>query len=97
MEDDCTMTIQPVGARLLVKELEAKNQTKSGILLAPKEGKKTQMAEVLAVGVGTEKKPLYAKVGDKIVFNQYVGTEVESDDQKVRLIDADDVLAIVTE
>tara|TARA_B100000315_G_scaffold213539_1_gene211555 strand:+ start:2596 stop:2883 length:288 start_codon:yes stop_codon:yes gene_type:complete len=94
------MKIKPLADRILVKALEAKDQTKGGIVLPDSAKEKPQEAEVVAVGEGKKSDegnlvPLSVKVGDKILYGRYSGTEVNIDDSEYLFIKEDDVLGIV--
>lgn len=87
--------IKPLGARVVIKRIEAEEKTASGILLAGTAKEKPQIAEVLAVGPGTEEEKMELKVGDKVIFSQYAGTDVKYEGQEVSIMNQRDILAIV--
>ena len=89
------MTIKPLGDRVLIKRLEAEEKTKSGIVLPGSAQEQPQMAEVLAVGPGTEEVKMEVKAGDKVIFSKYAGTEIKLDGEDVILMSQKDILAIV--
>ncbi|RKY37232.1 MAG: co-chaperone GroES [Candidatus Omnitrophota bacterium] len=94
------MKIKPLGDRVLVKILEPEVKTKGGILLPDSAKEKPQEAEVLAVGTGKvvdgKVVSLDVKVGDKIIFGKYSGTEITTKDGIGGLIlRVDDILAII--
>lgn len=94
------MKIQPLGERILVEVLEAKEKTKGGIVLPDTAKEKPQEAKVVAVGKGKLSEegkvlPLEVKVGDKILFGKYSGTEVTMDDKEYLILKEEDVLAII--
>ncbi|MBN3040851.1 MAG: co-chaperone GroES [Candidatus Omnitrophica bacterium] len=94
------MKIQPLGERILVKPLEAKEQTKGGIVLPDTAKEKPQEAKVVAVGTGRKADdgktiPLSLKAGDKILYGKYSGTEITVDGEEYLFIKEDDVLGIV--
>ena len=94
------MKIQPLADRIMVKVLEAKDVTKGGIVLPDTAKEKPQEAEVIAVGKGKvsdEGKviPPEVKVGDKILFGKYTGTEVTLDGKEYLILKEEDILAIV--
>jgi chaperonin GroES len=88
------MTIKPLGDRVLIKREEAEEKTKSGIVL-PGAKEAPQMATVLAVGPGTDEVKMEVKVGDKVIFSKYSGTEIKLDNEEVLLLSQKDILAIV--
>ena len=94
------MKIQPLGDRILVEVLEAKDKTKGGIVLPDTAKEKPQEAKVVAVGKGRTSEegktvPLELKAGDKILFGKYSGTEITVDDKEYLILKEEDVLAIV--
>ncbi|MDD5135738.1 MAG: co-chaperone GroES [Candidatus Omnitrophica bacterium] len=93
------MKIQPLADRIMVKVLEAKEVTKGGILLPDTAKEKPQEAEVVAVGKGkisNEGKTIApeVKVGDKILFGKYSGTEITLDGKEYLILKEEDILAI---
>ena len=93
------MNIKPLGDRVVIKKLEAEEKTKSGIVLPGTAKEQPQMAEVLAVGPGGmvdgKEVKMELKVGDKVIFSKYSGTEVKLDGDEVTILRQNDVLAIV--
>lgn len=92
------MNIKPLGERVVIKMVEAEEKTKSGILLTGTAKEKPQIAEVLAVGAGItsdEKKKDEIKVGDKVIFSKFSGTEVKVDGEDLIVIKLADILAVV--
>ena len=87
--------IKPLGARVVIKRVEAEEKTASGILLTGTAKEKPQVAEVLAVGPGTEDEKMELKVGDRVIFSQYAGTDVKYEGQEVSIMNHRDILAIV--
>ena len=93
------MKINPLGDRIVLKNLEADETTKGGILLTNSAKEKPQMAEVLAVGPGgnVEGKEItmHVAVGQKVIYSRYAGTEVKLDGVEYILVRQNDVLAVV--
>lgn len=94
------MKIRPLGDRILVKAVEAKEVKKSGIIIPDTAKEKPQEGEVIAAGKGKitdEGKviPLDVKVGDKILFGKYSGTEVKIEDVEYLIMHQDDILGIL--
>ncbi len=93
------MNIKPLGDRVVIKKLEAEEKTKSGIVLPGTAKEQPQMAEVLAVGPGGmvdgKEVTMELKIGDKVIFSKYSGTEVKLDGEEVTILRQNDVLAIV--
>ncbi|MBI3988781.1 MAG: co-chaperone GroES [candidate division NC10 bacterium] len=94
------MKIRPLQDRIVVKRLEEQESKKGGIIIPDTAKEKPQQGEVLAVGPGKvtengKRQPMEVKVGDKILFNKYGGTEVKLDDEEVLIMREDDVLGII--
>lgn len=94
------MKIQPLGDRVVIEVLEAKEKTKGGIVLPDTAKEKPQEAKVVAVGKGKVSDdgkviPLEVKVGDKILYGKYSGTEVTLDEKEYLIIKEEDILAVV--
>lgn len=96
------MNITPLGERIVIKVLESEEKTKSGIFIPDTAKEKPQMGEVMAVGSGRvmengQKIALDVKVGDKVLFAKYAGTEVKLDGEEYMVLKESDVLAIVNQ
>lgn len=93
------MNLKPLGDRVVIKHLEAEETTKSGIILTGAAKEKPQEAIVVAVGSGTvvdgEKVVMEVKVGDKVIYSKYAGTEVTLDKEDYVIVKQSDILAIV--
>jgi len=87
--------IKPLGARVLIKKLEAEEKSKGGIILTSSAKEQPQIAEVVAVGPGTKDEPMEVKVGDKVVFSKYAGTDIKFDGTEYTLMSQSDILATV--
>lgn len=87
--------IKPLGARVLIKKLEAEEKTSGGIILTSSAKEKPQMAEVLEVGPGTKDEAMGLRVGDKVIFAKYAGTDVKFDGEEYTLMNQSDILATV--
>ena len=87
--------LKPLFDRVVIRNIETEEVTKGGILLTSAAKEKPQMAEVLAVGPGAKDVEMVVKVGDKVVYQKYAGTEVKVDGQELIVIKQSDVLAIV--
>ena len=99
-DTDVSVSIQPLEDRILVKSLEAETTTASGLVIPDTAKEKPQEGEVLAVGPGrmTDKGVRVAtdiKVGDRVIYSKYGGTEIKHGGQEFLLLSARDVLAIV--
>lgn len=93
------MNLRPLGDRLIIKKVEVEEKTQSGIVLPDSAKKAPQIAEVIAVSediLNNDKKKDQVKVGDKVVYSEYAGTEIELDDEeKVTILKLTDILAVV--
>ncbi len=95
-----SISLKPLGNRLVVEPIEQEEVTPGGIVLPETAKEKPQQGKVLAVGPGErndkgERIPMDVKVGDKIIYAKYSGTEVKLDGQKLLILRESDVLAIV--
>ncbi len=86
-------TLQPLGARVLVKITPEETTTKSGLVLPDTAKEKPQRGEVTAVGEDDEM--INVKVGDTVLFPKYTGTEFKIEDEDYLVIESGDLLAIV--
>ena len=93
------MQLRPLGDRVVIKHLEAEEKTKSGIILTGTAKEKPQEAVVVAVGPGGvvdgEKVPMEVKVGDKVIYSKYAGTEVTLEKEEYIILKQGDILAVV--
>ncbi|SFG03201.1 chaperonin GroES [Planifilum fulgidum] len=93
------MTIKPLGDRIVLEAIEKEEKTASGIVLPDTAKEKPQEGRVVAVGTGRwengQKIELEVKVGDRVIFSKYAGTEVKVGDKEYLILRESDVLAIV--
>ena len=93
------MKLVPLGDKIVLKQLETEETTKSGIVLPGQAKEKPQEAEVIAVGPGGtidgKEVVMQVKVGDKVIYSKYAGTEVELDGEEYIIVKQSDILAIV--
>ena len=87
--------IKPLGARVVIKKMEAEEKTEAGLLLSGSAKEKPQQAEVLAVGPGTKDEPMELKVGDILVFSRYGGSELKYHGVEYTIINQKDILATI--
>ena len=95
------MKVRPLHDRLVVRRIEEEEPVKGGLIIPDTAKEKPQKGEVLAVGNGRilengTKVALEVKVGDKILFGKYSGTEIKIDGEDVLIFREDDVLAILS-
>ena len=95
------MKLVPLGDKIVLKQLEAEETTKSGIVLPGQTKEKPQEAEVIAVGPGGnidgKEVEMQVKAGDKVIYSKYAGTDVELDGEEYIIVKQSDILAIVEE
>jgi chaperonin GroES len=94
------MKVRPLHDRILVRRIEAQETAKGGIIIPDTAKEKPQEAEVLAVGNGRILEngttlPLDVKVGNKILFGKYTGTDIKIDGEEVLILREDEVLAVL--
>lgn len=93
------MKLVPLGDRVVIKQLEAEETTKSGIVLPGQSKEKPQQAEVIAVGPGGmvdgKEVAMQVKPGDQVIYSKYAGTEVKLDGETLIVVKQGDILAIV--
>ena len=91
--------LTPLGDRVVLKQLEAEETTASGIVLPGKEKEKPQQAEIIAVGPGGvvdgKEVRMEVKVGQKVIYSKYAGTEVKLDEETYIIVKQNDILAVV--
>jgi chaperonin GroES len=94
-----SVSIKPLEDRILVKSIDAEQTTASGLVIPDTAKEKPQEGEVLAVGPGRfeegQRIPLDIKVGDKVIYSKYGGTEVKYNNDEYLILSSRDVLAIV--
>ena len=94
------MKVKPLQDRLVVKRIEEEEKTKGGIIIPDAAKEKPQEGRVIAVGEGKvlengQRSPVSVKVGDKILFGKYSGTEIKIDGEEHLIMREDDVLAVI--
>ena len=93
------MKLKPLCDRVVLKQLEAEETTKSGIVLPGTAKEKPQQAEVISVGPGGlvdgKEVKMEVKPGDKVIYSKYAGTEVKLDDEEFIIVRQSDILAVV--
>ena len=93
------MKLVPLADRVVLKQVEAEETTKSGIILTSKSQEKPQEAEVIAVGQGGivdgKEVKMQVTVGQKVIYSKYAGTEVKLEDTEYIIVKQNDILAVV--
>jgi chaperonin GroES len=96
------MNFRPLHDRVLVKRIEAEEKTKGGIIIPDTVKEKPQEGEVIAVGPGGRDEsgkltPIDIKVGDRILFGKWSGTEVKLDGQALLIMKESDIMGVLTD
>lgn len=93
------MNIRPLADRVVIKQVEAEETTKSGIILTAAAQEKPSIAEIVAVGPGGmvdgKEIEMFVKVGEKVLISKYSGTEVKVDGEEYSIVRQEDILAVV--
>ena len=95
-------SLQPLEDRVVVRPSEEEEMTASGLVIPDTAKERPQEGEVIAVGPGRfnedgdERVPMDVKVGDKVIYSKYGGTEIKVEGEEYLILSARDVLAIVT-
>jgi chaperonin GroES len=93
------MKLVPLGDKVVLKQLVAEETTKSGIVLPGQAKEKPQQASVVAVGPGGmvdgKEVVMQVKVGDKVIYSKYAGTEVKLEDEEFIIVKQNDIVAVV--
>jgi chaperonin GroES len=91
------VNLTPLHDRVVVKRIEEKESVKGGIIIPDSAKEKQQEGEVIAVGSGKREKgelvPLDVKVGDRVLFGKYSGTEIKIDDEDLLILREEEILA----
>lgn len=95
-----TVKIKPLGDRVLVSPIEAKEVVKGGIIIPDSAKEKPMEGKVIAVGPGAlnksgERLPMDVKTGDTVLYGKYAGTEVKIGDEKYLIMHQDDILGVI--
>lgn len=93
------MKLVPLGDRVVLKQVEAEETTKSGLILTTSAQEKPQEAEVIAVGLGGmvdgKEVTMQVKPGDKVIYSKYAGNEVKLEGEEYIIVRQNDILAVV--
>ncbi|MGD0584789.1 MAG: co-chaperone GroES [Oryzomonas sp.] len=94
------MNLRPLQDRILVKRVEEETKTAGGLFIPETAKEKPQRGEIVAAGKGKKTEegkvlPLDVKVGDKVLFGKYSGTEIKVDGEEYLIMREDDILAVV--
>ena len=94
------MNIRPLHDRIVIRRMEEEQTSAGGIVLPGSATEKPVEGEVVAAGNGKilengEKRPLDVKVGDKVLFGKYAGTEIKVDGEELLVMREEDVVAVI--
>ena len=93
------MKLVPLGDRVVLKQLDAEETTKSGIVLPGQAQEKPQQAEVIAVGPGGvvdgKEVKMEVKPGDQVIYSKYAGTEVKLEEEEYIVVRQNDIVAVI--
>ena len=94
------MKLKPLNDRVVVKRIEEEEKTAGGIIIPDTAKEKPIQGEILAVGSGKlmedgNRRPLDVKVGDRVLFSKYAGTEVKVEGEELLIMREDDILAVI--
>ncbi len=94
------MNLRPLQDRIIVKRLEEENKTSGGIYIPDTAKEKPQKGEIIAVGKGKVTEdgkvlPIDVKVGDKVLFGKYAGTEIKIEGADLLIMREDDILGVI--
>ena len=93
------MKLVPLGDRVVLKQVEAEETTKSGLILTTSAQEKPQEAEVIAVGPGGmvdgKEVTMQVKPGDKVIYSKYAGNEVKLEGEEYIIVRQNDILSVV--
>lgn len=94
-------TVKPLGDRVFVKISEAEEKTAGGILLPENAKEKPQVGEIVATGPGKRsddgsRQELEVKVGDRVLYSKYAGTDIKLGNEEYVLLSEKDILAVVS-
>ena len=94
------MNIRPLHDRIIVERLEEETKTAGGLIIPDTAKEKPQQGKVIAVGKGKKTEdgkvlPLDVKVGDKVLFGKYAGTDIKIEGQEFLMMREDDILGVV--
>lgn len=87
--------IKPLGARVVIQPVEEENRTDSGLYIPDTAKEKPQTGLVVAVGESTEDVKITVKIGDKVLFPKYTGTEIKLGGEDYNIMDFEKVLAVL--
>jgi len=94
-EKEVKVNVKPLGERVLIRPVEEENRTSSGLYIPDTAKEKPQTGMVIAIG--DEDEEIKVEVGQKVLFPKYTGTEIKLDGVEHLIMDASDILAVITD
>jgi len=89
------VNIKPLADRVLIEPAEAEEKTAGGIIIPDTAKEKPQKGTIVAVGPGKKDEPITVKVGDKVLYGKYAGTEINIDGRDYMIMRESDVVAVI--
>jgi len=89
------LNIKPLGSRVIIESAEAETKTASGIFIPDTAKEKPQRGTIVAVGPGTKEEEVTVKVGEKVLYGKYSGTEVSIEGKEYLIMKEADIYAVV--
>jgi chaperonin GroES len=89
------MKVKPLGDRVMVKLEKSETKSTGGIIIPDTAQEKTQQGTVVEVGPGTEKDPVCVKVGQKVMYDKYAGTQIKVNGEEHLILKMADIIAVV--
>ena len=89
------INLKPLADRVIVEPAEAEEKTASGIIIPDTAKEKPQQGKIVAVGNGKKDEPMTVKVGDKVLYGKYAGTEIKHDGKEYLIMRESDIFAII--
>ena len=90
-----SVNIKPLADRVVIEPAPAETRTASGIIIPDTAKEKPQEGTVVAVGPGKKKEPITLKIGDKVLYGKYAGTELKLNAKDYLIMRESDVLAVI--
>lgn len=87
--------LKPLADRVIVEPAEAEEKTASGIIIPDTAKEKPQQGKIVAVGNGKKDEPMTVKIGDKVLYGKYAGTEIKHDGKEYLIMRESDIFAII--
>jgi chaperonin GroES len=89
------MKVKPLGDRVMVKLEKSETKSAGGLLIPDTAQEKTQQGTVVEVGPGTEKDPVTVKIGQKVMYDKYAGTQIKVNGEEHLILKMTDIIAVV--